>query len=299
MVSMSQKKLLILIIIGFVMLTGTGFFLTRGRRAVPPTPTTRTTPTIEPKQLLAGLAEAIGVTPELRDSPYWSWVDEDENIIPLHGTEFFIGTVNINGIGRYGEIPDNDISQVTFEYLQPIMTVSDRFFTQQGFGKNVLNTNTKPDKILGQFWTGYGHGSIKCIAELSTHTDPFGRFFCGTIDENQLTLQKEFRTLFPLKYTPGEKPGLLHIEKVVGDFAVGNYAEGAGPGGYTFMAKKVDGQWTVPWKGQDIASCNDMVQYGIPQEIYGQCWDEKTHTVQPAETPAPPATESATSQSES
>ena len=104
-------------------------------------------------------------------------------------------------------------------------------------------------------------------------SDPFGRFFCGFVDLDQYALQKQFTGLFDMKPKLGQQPPMLRIEKIYKDAALGNYAEGSGPGGYTFMAKKKDDKWNIVWKGQEIALCSEMEKQQIPQEIYGECYD--------------------------
>lgn len=232
-------------------------------------PSTNTTP----KQILPELAKQLEIKPELRDSPYWSWVDKNKTILPLNGQEFFIGSVNSNGIGKYKNITSDDIEQFTLPFFQPIIKTSDTFFIQHGFNKNMMNSNDVPD-MFGTIYGGFENGELKCIYSLWEKSDPFGRFFCGYIDQHQRQLQKDFLHLFPMTYVPGQRPPFLRVEKVYGDFALGNYAEGSGPGGYTFMAKKTAGSWQIVWKGQEIATCSQMQKYQIPKEIYGECYPD-------------------------
>lgn len=223
--------------------------------------------------ILSGLAEALELKPELRDYMYMDWLDENKQPLPLTGSQFIVGTVNINGIGKYKAIPENDLAKITLTNLSPLLTTADTYFIGQGFTKNSLNTRIISDPPIQTAFYGYEKGQLKCVIRIDEQTDPFGNFVCGTIDTQQEALQNEFRSLFT-----GAKANMdgititsYRVQKVEGNFALGS-ANG-NIMGYTWMAKKVNGTWQIVWRGNDIALCSEMIKQGIPKSIYGNCYD--------------------------
>jgi hypothetical protein len=65
------------------------------------------------------------------------------------------------------------------------------------------------------------------------------------------------------KYCP--EMSLCSVDKVAGD-----YAKGQMPMAY-WLAKKINGTWTVVVAGNGIPDCSQIDEFSIPQEIYGNC----------------------------
>lgn len=218
-------------------------------------------------EILHGLAKNLEVKPELRDSIYVDWIEEDNTVVPLTGKQFIIGTVDINGIGKYKAI--SDIEQTTFEAMQPVVQTANTFFTSQGFAEDPQNTRTYRLDPAPYKTFGYQHNDMRCLVRLDAQTDPFGSFFCGTVDTTQIDLQKQMGSMLPYKVT---KDGIssLRVQKIENNYAIGTYSEAFT--GYTWMAKKEADSWKILWKSNDIAPCADMQRLGIPQSIYGNCY---------------------------
>lgn len=216
---------------------------------------------------LSNLAKQLAVKPEIRDSIYIDWIEEKNTVVPLSGKQFIIGTVDINGIGKYKGI--SDIENTTFTTMQPIGLTTDTFFTSNGFTSNTQNTKTYELEPAPYKTAGYENGDMKCLIRLDERTDPFGSFFCGTVDGTQIDLQKQMGSMLSYKAT---KDGItsFRVQKIEADYAIGTYSEAFT--GYTWMAKKDGKAWKILWKSNDIAPCVDMERLGIPKSIYGNCY---------------------------
>jgi hypothetical protein len=216
---------------------------------------------------LVGLAKELAVTPQLRDSMYVDWIDEKNNIVPLTGKQFIIGTVDVKGIKKYKDI--KDIENTTFATLRPLEQATNAFFTANGFSANTQNSKQYGIEPAPYKTLGFENGNLKCLVRFDERTDPFGSFFCGSIDTAQINLQKQMGNMLPYQAT---KEGItsLRVQKIENNFATGTYSEAFT--GYTWMAKKEAGKWNILWKSNDIAPCADMERLGIPQSIYGNCY---------------------------
>lgn len=219
--------------------------------------------------LLNGLAQDLEVKPEIKEYGYADWID-GEQTMPLKGYSFFVGTVGVNGIGKYKELQSDDLLQISLQNLTPLIKTSDSYFVSLDFRKNPANTRTIGGTPAAHYY-GYDKGSTKCLIRLDEQTDPFGNFFCGMVDDEQLALQQEFRSLFD---NDSEKVVSFRVQKVQEDVALGsaNYTYT----GFMWIAKKTDDTWTIVWRGNDVAPCLEMEEFGIPQSIYGSCYDEQT-----------------------
>ena len=273
-----MKKLIItaVVILGFLLI-GAYLLLSRPDQSqqtqqTGPTTTTATTDASEETILLTGLSQALELKPELRDYMYMDWISENNQILPLTGSQFIVGTFNITGIAKYNTIP-KDASKITVKTLAPLLTTADAYFMNQGFAKNTVNTRTVQADQLQIAFTGYEKGPMKCVIRIDEESDPFGNFVCGTIDTQQQALQNEFRPLFT-----GTKANLdgiaitsFRVQKIEDNFALGS-ANGYILG-YTWMAENKNGAWQIVWHGNEIALCSDMQKLGIPQPIYGNCYN--------------------------
>ena len=220
-----------------------------------------------PQPTLAGLEKALSVTQDLQDSLYIDWVDDKNTVVPLSGKQFFLGTVDIKGKERYKDIAN--IDTINFDTLQAVEKPTNAYFTAKGFTKNSKNTKVYPLESSSYETIGYEKGDLKCLVRLDETTDPFGNFFCGTVDTAQIDLQKQMGALLPYKIT---KTGItsFRVQKIEDNYAIGTASETYT--GYTWMAKKTGNAWKILWKSNDIAPCADMVRLGIPKSIYGNCY---------------------------
>jgi len=259
---MDRKKLAIFVIILTVIV---GFLVMTFDKKTNKASTTNSS--ITTKSALDGLAQKLEIKPELRDSIYVDWIEDDNSVAPLTGQTFFMGTVNINGIGQYKQV--TNIENVTFDTLQPIVSTSDTYFSSIGFTKNTTNTRKAGIDPAPYETAGYENDTMKCVIRLDEHTDPFGNFFCGKVDESQIALQKQMGNMLPYKVTKGGVAS-LRVQKIEGDYAIGTYSEAFT--GYTWMAKRDGTTWKILWKSNDIAPCADMERLGIPKSIYGSCY---------------------------
>ncbi len=245
------------VIVGFLVLT---FDKKQNQESVPTT-------SMSTKEVLDGQAKKLEVKPELRDSIYTDWLENDNTVVPLTGQQFFMGTVNSNGIKAYNKIKDTD--NITFQTMQPVENRSDSYFSSIGFTKNAMNTlRTGTTPIRTQF-IGYEKDTMKCVIRLDEHTDPFGNFFCGKVDTAQIALQKEMGNMLPYSFSKNNMSS-FRVQKIEGNFAIGSYSEPIT--GYTWIAKKDGTTWKVIWKATEIASCSDMERLGVPKSIYGDCY---------------------------
>jgi len=149
-----------------------------------------------------------------------------------------------------------------FETLQSSV---DSFFTTQGFQKD--NQNTLILQSAPPFITlGYTKDTVRCLITLVPNVNPFGDFFCGTVDQLQMTWRKELTPAI----NPTNDPNVdVSVEKLVGNYATGGVGDYSHHSGAVWYAVKVDGQWKKVWEGQNTISCTPVKQYAIPKDIYG------------------------------
>lgn len=224
---------------------------------------------VSDKQLLEGIAAKLEIKPQIQEYRYFDWIDNDNTRLPLIGQSFFVGTVDTNGIGKYQKF--TDITQVTPDALKPIQEATTDYLTSLDFSQNAKNTRVTGLSPSQSLFSGYEDGETKCVIRLDVQTDPFGNFFCGKVDRDQLAKQQDFKQMFE-ELTAKEGNLSFRVDKTEGDFALGS-ATGDFMG-YVWMAKKTGGQWDVVWRGNEIALCSDMTRLGIPQSIYGNCYQE-------------------------
>ncbi len=220
------------------------------------------------RSYLEEAANALGVEAKVQESVYWSWIDEKGQILPLIGNQFLLGTVDVNGIGKYGDVTSKHLEKVTDTFFRSLLADSETFFNKSHFVANKENAREKENDPTHTIRRGYERGKIKCLLRLTPHSDPFGAFFCGAIGDHQLTLQKRVAGLFSTTYNP-KHFSAFRVTKSEKDFALGTYMEDVG--GYTWIAKKTEGKWQVVWKGQEIPLCTDMQKGSIPKTIYLNC----------------------------
>lgn len=227
---------------------------------------------------LEGLQAELGVEGSFQDTIYWDWIDGDGTLLPLTGKQFLLGTVDTNGIGKYGKFTSEDLSKINNKFFKSIITTTDNYYSSIKFVESEENQRKTVNDPLNETFRGFERGQVKCLMRLTPQSDPFGYFFCGTVDTEQIKLQKQL-PLFSTKYNP-KKPSLFRVDFVKEPFARGSYSEAIE--GYVFIAKKTDGKprsnrggWSIIWKGNEIALCSEMERHEIPKSVYGSCYADK------------------------
>lgn len=219
-------------------------------------------------------ANSIGVEAKIHGSTYWDWIDEDGTLLPLTGNEFYLGTLDVNGIGQYGTVSSQHLEKVTAKFFQPLLEDTASYFEKSRFVADSTNDRKNDKDPTRSIRRGYQHGKLYCLLRLTPQSDPFGALFCGTIDEKQQRLQKKVRGLFTTKYN-AKHFASFRVTKIDRDFALGVDLEDTG--GYTWIAKKSDDAWKILWKGQDIPLCSMMEENSIPKSIYLTCINDGTN----------------------
>ncbi len=222
-------------------------------------PTTSPSDSQSLQATLTSLQQALSIRSSFQERKSIDWIDDNSQTVPLKGWSFGAGLETNTYMGKYGIFANiNEISQTS---LQPLQTATENFFTKNGFVVNPMNNKKNPRNI----YYGYTMKDMKCLITLSPQTDPFGDFFCGIIDTEELAWRKE---LVPV-INPKNDPMLqVHVSKLIGNYASGTV--GSYGGGAVWYAVKVDGSWKEVWTGQNVISCKPVQQYNIPKEIYGE-----------------------------
>jgi uncharacterized protein YneF (UPF0154 family) len=220
------------------------------------------------EHVLQELQRELGVRATLQKDDTTDWKSPD-GFLPLTGNRFLIGTLGINGLGKYGDITQENLNQIDKAFLTGIFKKTDAYFANQGFTKNSDNTTTTPDPV-NELLSGYEKDTMRCVVTLTIATDPFGYFFCGTVDTKQLMLTKQFEHVV----NPDKDPNLhMRVQKVENDFALGYTSNIIGS---QWIAKRTHGKWQVVWTGREIPLCADMDTYEIPTSIYTNCLTDET-----------------------
>lgn len=224
---------------------------------------------------LEGLQAELGVEGSFQNTIYWDWIDEDGTLLPLTGKQFLLGTVDTNGIGKYGKIKSNNLTKVNNKFFKPIIATTEDYYVTSKFAESAQNSRAEVNDPLNETFRGFEKGQIKCLMRLTPQSDPFGSFFCGTVDTGQMKLQKQFSSIFSTKYNPNKNYS-FRVEKIQESFAKGTVSETIFS--YTWIAKKTDGKprsnrgkWSVIWKGEEIPLCLEMEEKSIPKGIYLRC----------------------------
>lgn len=216
-------------------------------------------------------AAELGIEAKTRESTYWDFIDEDNTILPLTGNEFIIGTTDANGIGKYGDIDTDHLEKLNNKFFKPLLDDSKKYFKDSGFIEDNKNSRYKKNDPTRSIHKAFQRGKIYCLFHLTPQSDPFGSFFCGVIDEKQITLQKKVKGLFPTTYNPKNFLA-FRVTKIEKDFALGITMDNIQ--GYTWIAKEENDKWTILWEGQEIPLCSVMNEKSIPKSIYLKCYKE-------------------------
>ena len=220
---------------------------------------------------LEGLQSELSVTGTLQETMYWDWIDENNKLLPLTGKQFLLGTTDTDDIGKYGKISSKNLTKINNKFFAPLLITSSDYYEQSKFVENEMNQRKNMRDELNETFRGFEKNKIKCMIRLTPQSDPYGYFFCGTIDEKQIKLQKQLSSLFSTTYNP-KKYYSYRIEKINEPFARGSVSESVE--GYVFIAKKTDGRWKIIWKGNEIALCSEMERLSIPKSIYESCYKD-------------------------
>lgn len=231
----------------------------------------------DPTATLRALEADLGVKADIQDTVYVDWKSADGKQLPLTGKQIILGTSGVNGLGQYGNIKDNDISQVTGEFLSPLLAQVKEFYLENGFTESPQNTISTPN-MMWYANLGFEKDGLYCVSNVAQQSDPFAYLSCGTIDEAQLKLQSEFQSVYKEALTQTKEEPLplsFRVARVDGDFASGNAYS---MGGWQWIAKKIDGSWKTIWSGNDMPLCSDMEEYSVPTTMYPSCYDPNTET---------------------
>ncbi len=214
------------------------------------------------KGLLQELQKELSTNAPIAKSKSVDWVDDNKQAVPLAGWTFGVGISANSYMGHYGNF--SNISEITEASLQPLQSTAENFFVKNGFTVSDLNKKTNE---LSETTYGYSLGDLKCLTKLSPQSNAFARFFCGTLDVQELAWRKELVMVINSENNQGIR---VTVDKEVNNmYATGFVGVSSGGTGATWYAVKVDGQWKEVWTGQNIISCKPVQQYNIPKEIYG------------------------------
>lgn len=186
------------------------------------------------------------------------WIGQDGSLIPLKGFSFDVGQDNVTLVPSGGVY--------TIAQLLPIEKVTQKYFQMVGYQIDLTNT------LAGKSFTfsnynrfGFTKGDMKCVIHITASQDPFGNFFCGTIDTKQYALQQPFYSLFNHKFE--SKNGVI-VDKGLSNVSVdGIFAQGQIPGS-AWIAKNINGNWQIIWSGQQGPSCSLLKQYQVPTSFF-------------------------------
>lgn len=224
-----------------------------------------------------GLAKALEVKPEIRDSIYIDWKMTNGNTVPLTSKQIILGTTDINGLGKYGNFTTDDIGKIDITFLTPLANAIKRYYEGLGFVQSIGNTSQTPNDLWA-IRLGYEKDGLYCISNLAQMSDPFAYLSCGTIDTDQQVKQKELKSVYQeaLAKDAGTDVSIIfRVNAISGDFANGSVSS---IGGYQWIAKKTDGIWKTVWSGNDMPLCSEMEKISIPEAMYPGCYDPDTQT---------------------
>ncbi|HVZ66755.1 MAG TPA: hypothetical protein VG917_00665 [Patescibacteria group bacterium] len=221
------------------------------------------------QNFLNGLEKVLNINSPIQEYPYSDWITSNGNLEPLNGKLFWIGSFSLNDKKLAKEIQDH-LEIVTQTFLTKYQTTINQYFVENGFNKNIINSTViKGRDVPIVMRTGYELGDIKCVVNLYPTTDAFGSVFCGKIDQNQQSLQKQFINVFKYEKRPDNLYS-FRVDKIEGNFATGTATDDVL--GYQWIAKKENGVWKVIFKSNELGQCQEMERLGIPKSIYGDCY---------------------------
>ena len=131
--------------------------------------------TTSAQSTLSSLQRTISTTAPIIETKSIDWIDANNQVVPLKGYRFGIGTFANNYMGKYGNF--SDISEITETSLQPLQSTGENFFVKNGF--NLSRANDKKNSLATNY--GYELNDVKCLIGLSPQSDPFGSFFAAQL----------------------------------------------------------------------------------------------------------------------
>lgn len=209
------------------------------------------------KSTLEGLQKALNVKSPITESKNVDFYDADKKRIPYSGLAFGLATEANDYVGKYGNFKAQDVSAITEDSLKILREDTDKFFISNGFEKDTKNSYKVDDPIIFER-LGYVKESFHCLVTYSYGGDPFGQFFCGTLDQTQIEWRKELASAVNPKNDPKT---VFRVDTLKENFAQGGIGQEAGVGGAAWYAVKVDGKWKKVWEGQNLVSCKIVDQY--------------------------------------
>lgn len=235
---------------------------------------TQPLPTPQPlnsEQVLTNFASYLNTTADLRVNDDWDWLSADGTHLPLSAQMLVLSTSGINGMGKYGTINQNDIDQVTKPFILELADKTITYFKSLGFNINNANTIKQFDE-MNTIRIGFEKNNIKCVVSLAALSDPFGYYICGEIDQNQLTLQQDFKNIMDPEMSKSPNY-VFRVEQVDGDFARGHQSNIIGS---EWFAQKENGNWKIILQTPDQPLCSVVDKLKIPQPIYQNCYTNST-----------------------
>lgn len=231
----------------------------------------------EEVSVLMGLSNFLKTNGEPREYQYSNWIDSNGTSVPLEGQLLDLGTNGTNGVGKYGNFTTDDLAQVNEEFLSELQGKISTYFINEGFSLNEPNTNLIPGEYYFSI-IGFEKGNLKCISSVAKQSDPFGYISCGTVNNEQIKLQKELSNVYDeQKADYQNKQIVFRVDKMMNDFASGSTSYLSGN---QWIAKKISGVWQTIWAGQDFPLCSDMEKYEVPSSFYPGCYNAETQKEQ-------------------
>jgi hypothetical protein len=150
--------------------------------------------------------------------------------------------------------------------------------TTAGFSLNQANSSKSiADDQFYDYVQAYEKDNLKCtfvaspdcggsLGEDTMHYD-----FSFTCTDS---FEKNYREQLPFLKDLNIAKAIIHVSKRVGDYAMVNVNYRRT--GHYVIAQLVNGIWVELSAGQDIPNCQIMEKYQVPQEIYGECYDEES-----------------------
>lgn len=168
---------------------------------------------------------------------------------------------------------------ITKEQLADLTQETTRALEGISFTINEVNTSTSTnisgDKVFGGFVKlafKNADGTLLCVMETGEgYTYPTWSLQCITKED----LATAYETQLPFIQAFGYPKGVFILPYQIGNYARVGVSDGFT--GYFAIMKKINGEWTVIYRGQDDPLCDLMRQNNIPILIYKRCIEKEVH----------------------
>lgn len=165
--------------------------------------------------------------------------------------------------------------------LQQFIKQVDDMMVNQGFTLDTRNSSQDySDKQFYDFVHGYQKNDTACVLRIDP--DRYG-YSSSPTDRTEFDfgcsnqIQKYYAEQAPMvKALIDHEDGVVisQVLKSSGDFVfVSVHARRTG---YAAILQKVSDQYKLIFAGQEIPECSLMKKYNVPQELYGECYDDST-----------------------